>query len=139
MTVEVTVARKRCERMRKFSPTGEAENTMCRLVLTCMRAYTASTRKQRAPHSIKGASGSDLGSLRSPKRSGSRHWRAVGGGPFRLGRCTWGSKRREGCRTFWMKTFQQFSLVSIRPSALVSERMALTISSLSSCAHACDA
>lgn len=37
ITVEVTVARKRCERTRKFSPTGEAVNTMCRLLLTCRR------------------------------------------------------------------------------------------------------
>ena len=68
MTVEVTVARKRCERTRKFSPTGEQQKTMCRLDLT-----------------------------------------------------------------FMMKVAQQFSAVSTRPRALVSPRMALTISSLSSC------
>jgi hypothetical protein len=68
MTVEVTVARKRCERTRKASPTGEAVKTMCRF------------------------------------------W-----------------------RTREMKVAQQFSLVSTRPSALVSPRIALMISSLSSC------
>jgi len=70
MTVDVTVARKRCERMRKFSPTGEAVKTMCRLLFT-----------------------------------------------------------------FWMKTPQQFSAVSSMPMDLVSPRIALMISSLSSCGN----
>ena len=35
MTVHVTVARKRCDRVRNPSPTGLVVNTMCRLSLTC--------------------------------------------------------------------------------------------------------